>query len=152
MQGRFKKIISALIIYALFMPLGIKTVHADLNASVNFYAKDGTDYSRVLKLTGSERYFYNNKLNSVVDEGDWNAHFDFGTNTLTLQNYDFGPIYLAWFDDESQKDITIILKGDNKITINTSRIFRDVHRASLSISKSQVQLWKLQLNQISMVH
>ena len=63
----------------------------------------------------SNRYYKNNDPACSDNSTGYNAHYDPDTGTLTLNGYKGGQIVLG---GDIQRDLTIKLIGDNKITVN----------------------------------
>ena len=113
MQRTKSKILSILLSLVMLLSLLPTTALAAGIPDPTAVSVDGGKF-----FQASSKLYYKNGNGSDTFTGtpsDYNAHYDPNTGTLTLQGYEGGSITLG---GAIQRDLTIKLIGDNKITVN----------------------------------
>ena len=107
------RIVSILLALVMLLSLLPTTALAAGNPDPTAVSVDGGKF-----FQAPSKLYYKNGNGSDTFTGtpsDYNAHYDPNTGTLTLQGYEGGSITLG---GAIQRDLTIKLIGDNKITVN----------------------------------
>ena len=134
MQRTKSKILSILLSLVMLLSLLPTTaLAADSYPDPTSVSVDGG-----IKFSSPSQLYYKNTDEAGSFSGsdtDYNAHYDPNTGTLTLNGYDGGKIAL---EGAEQKDLTIKLIGDNKITVNT--VSGDMGIVAMSSEKSNITI------------
>lgn len=109
------KLIMALILMLPLQFMEVKALVID-DIGVKIFTKAG-QLSSVMLTDG--QYYYNDHTIKGEDDGTANATYNQTENTLTLSGYDSGSISFVSVD--KTKDLKIVLKGSNTISVNPNR-------------------------------
>ena len=109
-------IASAMALGLMSLSLNKKSVVAEASIGPADVLINGVSFN-----SGGSSYYKNNDTDTFTGTaGDYNAFFDFGSQTLELKNYNGGRIYI-----DSSNAINLKLTGEN--TINVNHVSADVY-------------------------
>ena len=131
MQRTKSKILSILLSLVMLLSLLPTTALA----ADNYPSPTAVSVNGGKSFSSSKLYYSNDDAACSDGSTGYNAAYDPATGTLTLNGYDGGKIAL---EGAEQKDLTIKLIGDNKITVNT--VNGDMGIVAMSSPKSNITI------------